>query len=108
MKTLRLRWRKQLTKATLLAPGSSLMAVSDEAHRFGLKVAAHAISEEGIWNCIKGGIDTIEHGHFLTDTAMDAMIRNHIFWVPTLFVYRQIADGENIRSYAREKAREIV
>ena len=46
-----------------------LKAICEEAHRFGLKVAAHAISEEGIWNCIKAGIDTIEHGHFLTDSA---------------------------------------
>lgn len=41
-----------------------LKAICDESHRFGLKVAAHAISEEAIWNCINAGIDTIEHGHF--------------------------------------------
>ncbi len=85
-----------------------LKAICEEAHRFGLKVAAHAISEEGIWNCIKAGIDTIEHGHFLTDSAMEEMVQKGIYWVPTLFVYRQIANGENIPPYAREKAQEIV
>jgi len=85
-----------------------LKAVCDEAHRFGLKVAAHAISEEGIWNCIKAGIDSIEHGHFLTDSAMEEMVRKGIYWIPTLYVYRQIASGENIPPYAREKAQKIV
>ena len=85
-----------------------LNAICEEAHRFGLKVAAHAISEEGIWNCIKAGIDTIEHGHFLTDSAMDEMVQKGTYWVPTLFVYRQIANGENIPPYARKKAQEII
>ena len=50
-----------------------MKTVCAEAHRFGLKVAAHAISEEGIWNCIEAGVDTIEHGHFLTEAAMAKM-----------------------------------
>lgn len=85
-----------------------LKAICDEAHRFGLRVAAHAISEEGICNCIKAGIDTIEHGHFLTEKAMDQMIEKNIFWVPTLFTYRQIAKGEDVPYYAAQKAKKIV
>jgi imidazolonepropionase-like amidohydrolase len=85
-----------------------MKVICDEAHRFGLKVAAHSISEEGIWNCIKAGIDTIEHGHFLTEPAMEKMKEGGIFWVPTLFVYRQIADGEDLPSYAIQKAKKIV
>jgi imidazolonepropionase-like amidohydrolase len=85
-----------------------LKAICDEAHRFGLKVAAHSISEEGIWNCIRAGIDSIEHGHFLKEDAMEQMRENVIFWVPTLYVYKQIATGEDLPVYAREKAKEIV
>ena len=51
----------------------------DESHRFGRKVAAHAISEAGIWNCIKAGVDTIEHGHFLTESVMGGMIEREYF-----------------------------
>lgn len=85
-----------------------LKIICDEAHRFGLKAAAHSISEEGIWNCIRAGIDTIEHGHFLTEDAMEQMIERAIFWVPTLYVYKQIATGEDLPMYAIEKARKIV
>jgi imidazolonepropionase-like amidohydrolase len=73
-----------------------------------LKVAAHAISEEGIWNCIEAGVDTIEHGHFLTEAAMAKMKEKNMFWVPTLFVYRQIAEGKDLPLYAVKKAKKII
>lgn len=85
-----------------------IQAICNEAHRLGMKVAAHAISEEGIWNCIEAGVDTIEHGHFLTEAAMLKMIENNIFWVPTLYVYRQIAGGKDLPAYAVKKAKKIV
>lgn len=87
---------------------NELKAICDEAHRFGLKVAAHSISEEGLWNCIRAGVDTIEHGQYLTEEAMDHMIEKNIFWVPTLYTYRQIAKGEEVPSYATKKAKKVV
>jgi imidazolonepropionase-like amidohydrolase len=85
-----------------------MKAVCDEAHRSGLKVAAHAISEEGIWNCIEAGVDTIEHGHFLTEAAIVKMKEKNMFWVPTLYVYRQIAEGRDLPQYAVKKANKII
>lgn len=85
-----------------------IKAICAEAHRFGLKVAAHAISEEGIWNCIEAGVDTIEHGHYLTQAAMQKMIEKRIYWVPTLYVYRQIAEGKDLPPYAVKKAKKII
>jgi imidazolonepropionase-like amidohydrolase len=49
------------------APGAQQMsyeemkAVADEAHRLGLKVAAHAHGTAGINDALRAGIDTIEH-----------------------------------------------
>ena len=79
-----------------------------EAHRFGLKVAAHAIGEEGIANAVHGGIDTIEHGHFLTPELAAEMARRGTVLIPTLYVYRQIASMPGIPAYAQEKAKRIV
>jgi imidazolonepropionase-like amidohydrolase len=79
-----------------------------EAHRFGLKVAAHAIGEEGIANAVHGGIDTIEHGHFVTAELAAEMASRGTALVPTLFVYRQIASMPGIPAYAQEKAKAIV
>ena len=39
-----------------------LEAIVDEAHRAGIKVAAHAHGDAGIRACIRAGVDCIEHG----------------------------------------------
>ncbi len=40
---------------------SELRVIADEAHQWGLRVAAHAHGGDGIKAAIKAGIDTIEH-----------------------------------------------
>ena len=85
-----------------------IAAICREAHKFGLKVAAHAIGEAGIANAVHGGVDTVEHGHFLTPELAREMARRATALVPTLFVYRQIASRPGIPAYAREKAAAIV
>lgn len=82
--------------------------ICSEAHKFGLKVASHAIGREGIYNSILAGVDTIEHGHFLDDELIALMEERNVAWIPTLFVYKQIATQEGIPQYAKEKAVEIV
>jgi imidazolonepropionase-like amidohydrolase len=42
-----------------------LRAVADEAHQWGLKVAAHAHGAAGIKAAIRAGIDTIEHASLI-------------------------------------------
>lgn len=42
-------------------------AVCDEAHKIGLRVAAHVESTEGVRVALKGGVDTIEHGSEMDD-----------------------------------------
>ncbi|MDO7907598.1 amidohydrolase family protein [Paenibacillus sp. JX-17] len=37
-------------------------AVCDEAHKIGIRVAAHVESTEGVRIALRGGVDTIEHG----------------------------------------------
>lgn len=39
-----------------------IRAACDEAHRLGLKVAAHVESPEGVKAALENGVDTIEHG----------------------------------------------
>ncbi|SIT72828.1 metal-dependent hydrolase family protein [Edaphobacillus lindanitolerans] len=86
---------------------SELTVIADEAHRFGLKVASHAIGRDGIRNSLLAGIDTIEHGHFLDDELIGLMKERGAAWIPTLHVYRQLATMDEIPDYAKEKAKEI-
>ncbi len=62
-------------------------AITDEAHREGVKVACHAYGGEGLHNCIDGGVDSIEHGLDLDDAAIRTMVAKGIYLVPTLYVY---------------------
>lgn len=84
-----------------------LKVVCDEAHRFGLKVASHAIGREGILNSIEAGVDTIEHGHYLDAEIVGKMIEKKVSWIPTLYIYQQIASLDGVPEYAREKAENI-
>jgi imidazolonepropionase-like amidohydrolase len=83
-----------------------LAAIVDEAHRAGLRVAAHAHGDDGIRAAIEAGIDCIEHGSLMTDATMDLMIERGTFLVPTTY----LADGMDTSQAAPElqaKAAEV-
>src|SRR6266513_3083021 len=61
-------------------------AIVDETHRLGRMVAAHAIGSDGIAAALRAGVNSIEHGDGLTDSLMDAMVKNNVYWVPTVTV----------------------
>ncbi|WP_374386545.1 amidohydrolase family protein [Sandaracinobacter sp.] len=47
-----------------------LKAIADEAHMWGVKVAAHAHGTSGIKAAIRAGIDTIEHASLIDDEGI--------------------------------------
>ncbi len=47
-----------------------LRAIADEAHQWGLKVAAHAHGAAGIKAAIRAGIDTVEHASLIDDEGI--------------------------------------
>ena len=63
-----------------------LAAIADEAHRAGLKVAAHAHGDDGIRACLRAGIDCIEHGSLATDETIASMVEHGTFLVPTTYL----------------------
>ena len=85
-----------------------LAAAIDEAHRHGLRVAAHAIGTQGIKNALRAGIDSIEHGSMLDDEAIALFKERGVYLVPTLSaptcILAHIEDGHQPK-YVVEKAR---
>jgi imidazolonepropionase-like amidohydrolase len=61
-----------------------LNALVDEAHALRRKAAAHCHGAEAAKRAIRAGIDSIEHGSFLDDEALDMMRAHGTFFVPTL------------------------
>ncbi|MFI6757479.1 amidohydrolase family protein [Rhodococcus coprophilus] len=69
-----------------------LRAIVDEAHRRGLKVASHTHGADAVRSAVAAGIDCIEHGFLIDDDAIDQMVQNGTFLVPTT----RLADAMDI------------
>ena len=83
-----------------------LRAIVDEAHRRGLKVAAHTHGADAVRHAVEAGIDCIEHGFLLDDETIKLMAERGTFLVPTTY----LIEGMDISKAAPElqaKAAEI-
>ncbi|MGB8508989.1 MAG: amidohydrolase family protein, partial [Pyrinomonadaceae bacterium] len=71
---------------------AELDALVDEAHALRRRTAAHAHGAEGAKRAIRAGIDSIEHGTFLDDEALDMMKARGTFLIPTLMASEGIRE----------------
>jgi imidazolonepropionase-like amidohydrolase len=75
-----------------------LRAIVDEAHRRGLRVAAHTHGADAVRAAVEAGIDCIEHGFLMDDDAIALMVKRGTFLVPTTY----LADGMDVSRAAPE------
>jgi imidazolonepropionase-like amidohydrolase len=83
-----------------------LDAIVDEAHRAGLRVAAHAHGDAGIRACIRAGVDCIEHGSMASDETVALMAERGTFLVGTCALADHMA-LDRIHPILQKKAAEI-
>jgi imidazolonepropionase-like amidohydrolase len=71
-----------------------LHAAVDEAHRLGVRVAAHVEGLGGARLAVAEGVDTIEHGLSLhrEPSLLEAMAQRGIVLVPTLSTFHDLAE----------------
>lgn len=85
-----------------------MAAAVKEAHRYGLRVAAHAVADRSIRDAALAGVDSIEHAYALSDETVQLLKEKNIFVVPTLLSadayerYMEIS-GETDKSVIREQ-----
>jgi imidazolonepropionase-like amidohydrolase len=70
-----------------------LKAIVDETHRQRHKIASHATALYGVHNSVEAGVDSIEHGDYIADDDLKAMVQKGIVYVPTLYVGEYVAEG---------------
>ncbi len=70
-----------------------MKAIVSEAHRLGKKVAAHAVGWDGIDGALRAGVNSIEHGQGLTDDLIARMVKQGVYWCPTIYVGAWVAPG---------------
>lgn len=90
---------------------AEMAAGVEEAHKAFRVVAAHAQATDGIKNAIRAGVDSIEHGVWLDDEAIQMMCERGTYLVPTLTAPHHIYHGglaAGIPPYMVEKARQVL
>ena len=74
---------------TIRSGGSIMMtpeemrAIVHEAHRLGMKVTAHAGSDNSVRSALEAGVDGIEHAYFVNDSTLGLMKQQNVALVPT-------------------------
>ncbi len=64
----------------------------EEAHKAGKRTATHAMGSHGILAALHAGIDSIEHGIYLTDEIISFMKEHQVYYIPTIAALYHIAN----------------
>ena len=75
------------------------VAIVTTAHDYGMKVAVHAHGDEGMRRAILAGVDSIEHGTYMSDATIKLMIEHGTYYVPTISAGRFVADKAKVDGY---------
>jgi imidazolonepropionase-like amidohydrolase len=90
---------------------AELTAIVFAAKDCGFKVAVHAHGAEGMKRAIRAGVDSIEHGTFMDDEAIELFKAHGTWYVPTISAGRFVGEKAKIEGYfpaiVRPKAAEI-
>jgi imidazolonepropionase-like amidohydrolase len=68
-----------------------MRAIVEEAHRYNVRVTAHATSSRSVYNAVMAGVDGIEHGYQIDDSTLDLMVKKGVMLIPT--------DGDSVMFY---------
>lgn len=88
-----------------------LRVIVTEAAMQGRHVMTHAQGTRGIKNALRAGVRSIEHGIYLDDEAVEMMLANDAWLVPTLIapvaILRQIEAGAELPEFVVRKVTEV-
>ena len=86
-----------------------LRAGVEEAHKAGRTTAAHAHGAEGMKAAVLAGIDSIEHGSFMTDEIISLMKERGTFYSATLCSAQGFLDAPEglVADWAQAKANQV-
>jgi imidazolonepropionase-like amidohydrolase len=83
---------------TLCMTFEEMNAVVQTAHNHKIKVTGHCRATAGIKNALRAGYDTLEHGTFMDDEALDLLMVRNTPVVPALyFELASVERGPEIR-----------
>ena len=78
-----------------------LNLVVAQARRSGLKVMAHANSDTAVAMAVRAGVDSIEHGYFMSRDTIKMLAERGVAWVPTVVPVAALASRSEL--FGREE-----
>jgi len=96
-KAVRQRYKNGADVIKITATGG-VMSLAKSGHnpQFTLEeikaITAHAHGDEGMKLAVLGGVNTIEHGSFMSEETMDLMIKHNCYLIPTISAGRHVAE----------------
>lgn len=81
-----------------------LTAIVDEAHLEGVPVCCHAHGDPGALMAVRAGVDTIEHGTYLSEECAIEMAERGTWYVPTMCIstWHSTLSPESVRAHTAE------
>jgi len=76
-----------------------IKAITMTANDYGMKVAAHAHGDEGMYRAVASGVKTIEHGTLMSERTMKLMKQKNAYLVPTITAGKQVAEKAKVPGY---------
>ena len=80
-------------------------AIVAAAKDYGFRVAAHAHGTEGMRRAVAAGVDSIEHGTYMSDEVMALMKEKGTWYVPTIVAGMFVGEKAKVDGYFSEIVR---
>ena len=85
-----------------------LDAIMAAAKDYDFTVAVHAHGAEGMKRAVTAGVDSVEHGTYMTESIMKLMKKQGTYLVPTISAGKWVADhADNYAAVVQPKARAV-
>ncbi|MDE0005552.1 MAG: amidohydrolase family protein [Rhodospirillaceae bacterium] len=82
-----------------------ISAIVAAAQDYGFRVAAHAHGTEGMRRAVVAGVNSIEHGTYMSDEVMELMKQHGTWYVPTIAAGKFVGEKAKIDGYFSEVVR---
>ena len=84
---------------------AEIAAIVAAARDYGYRVAAHAHGTEGMRRAVVAGVDSIEHGTYMSNEVMELMKERGTWYVPTISAGIFVGEQAEVEGYFSELVR---
>lgn len=84
-----------------------IQAICDEAAHRGLRVAAHAHSQNGIGMAIEHGVHDLQHISYMDQKLVERAFDRNCTVTPTSWIIHELTKEQNLSDFVKEKVKKV-